>query len=1784
MNNYPCSHFSNGYDLCASTFLEAPMGARIALRYLPSGGSAKSWYIDDIDVHEMPACVRAQGISVDNISTEGFTLHIADPTLVNHYRYYLAVDGVVDSADFYDTAVVVDGLAASTDYELQLVSVCGDGTLTLPYTTSVSTLCGSVAVLPFEVGFEDWTATQSQGMNRCWNRLYMNSSSNLVTNNYPYCATGTSNAYEGTKSLKMYSKGTSSAIKEYCVAYLPEFEASVSSLKVSFFYKYTGSTVNINRVKIAVGVSDNVTDTATFTRLATLTPTVIGWNEFEVELSGYTGTGRHIAIMQTSTGTTAITSYIDNLVVDTVSSCNRPVALTADSVSAYAATLAWTDPSEADTYLLRWSDGTNTDSITLSGVTTYALTGLTPSTTYTVDVRSICWGNPTNARSASFTTSCAPMPLPWEMDFDNLTNISQLSSCWNRYSGLYNDATQSAALVSSTGGWSLSTTAFGSSPHIKVNIYGTACKYWIVTPEISLSENAELTFDYMLTDYNNANAPSTLPGADDRFVVLATTDNGTSWTPVAQWGSVTDRDDYALTAVPNTVSQAVVSLAAFTGQTVRLAFYGESTVSGGDNDFRIDNLSVHAATVDTTTPQPPVNPCATAQALPYQEDFSGYVGNQSVRPHMAGAMMPECWTAVGNGTTQYHHIPNSETSTYFGGIGYSTSTNSFGAIAANDAFLALIGSQIYTGDNADHIADMNATGTQRYAILPMFEQELSQTVLTFDRRTSGNGARLVVGYVTTDTASFVGLDSLAADNRVLHHDTVRFRQYDGIPADARLTFKWEVTSTTASTTGPGYRYCGIDNLLVAPDTVPSAPIDTVDPGTISNNDILFWVGHGFDSAIVIINWVDEDDTPTTYAWGLAFDDDEGVFVSDALDSLITYDPRFYYHYSRYNGSIFEMDMVRFVDDVDSLYTVTAGMNYYNCLKLDGTMLDASEFEYEWIEPGSLIEISTDCYFVYGTVVPVTPPSVTPPPTPVDATIAFSDILYWVGTGADSAVFIVNYAQPDTAFAWGYLFDGSTTAQTMVNDIAAADPRFWIDGTPSASGDIRFLLDNGDTLGLSPVDTAVGYNFWWTNLNGVSTAAGASATLHNGDVFKYGDMNSAIGWDLQYGYYMQEAWLKAPTPVSVPDTSTTPADTTATPVEATIAADDILFWVGSGSNEAILAVNWADTALAWGYRFGATATVQNMLDDIAAIDPRFSYLPGTLGIGDILYIDTASGMTDTLRAPVGTFWTSSNNGITDGGIAQTLADGDLEKWAVASTGILVDSTWVEDYGGYWNYSYVYPMAITPVSVPDTTSTTPADTTHTDPDHGPFCGPVGTEGCDAIRGDSTAFVAWATACTLVRGPENLSAPNSPLVTYGSESDAVGPVSVTSNMQVVSLGDGGHATLTFALPIRNGEGPDFAVFENSFNDLFLELAFVEVSSDGERFVRFPATSLTQTHTQISGIGSVDATFINNLAGKYRNGYGTPFDLEELRDSTGINIDSITHVRVVDVVGSIDPRYGSYDAFGHLVNDPFPTSSYSTGFDLAGVGVIHQLDTTAARDTVQPGAETPVDASIAASAIRYWVGDGQNHVVMAVNWADTALAWGFRFSSESVTAQQVMDAIALADSRFSYTGQGFVSDINFVDPASQRTFGITPGNYWWSLLNHQGALGLATELHDGDFLKWGDIAVATPVDSTLGDYGMEYDYVWTDSITAVAPPHAQPEAVRDVAVQVLNLYPNPVVDVVNIQVSRQAEASLLDPYGRSLLTATLRQGLNSLDLSGLPAGTYILRVGVDPLKVIKR
>lgn len=224
---------------------------------------------------------------------------------------------------------------------------------------------------------------------------------------------------------------------------------------------------------------------------------------------------------------------------------------------------------------------------------------------------------------------------------------------------------------------------------------------------------------------------------------------------------------------------------------------------------------------------------------------------------------------------------------------------------------------------------------------------------------------------------------------------------------------------------------------------------------------------------------------------------------------------------------------------------------------------------------------------------------------------------------------------------------------------------------------------------------------------------------------------------------------------------------------------------------------------------------------------------------------------------------------------------------------------------------------------------------------FPGAPGTSGSTAIPKDSSCFVSWATGINVQRGYIDINDTtqtydNSNRASFGVPENALGPAEgdLTS---VVSIGDHGTVVLTFDQPITNGPGFDFAIFENGFQDNYIELGFVAVSSDGIYFQEFPSVSETPTDVQAWNGSSIDCRYLNNLAGKYRAGYGTPFDLNDLPVDPLVNKNAITHIRITDVVGSIGTG-GTDDSQGHRINDPYPTPFASCGFDLDAVGIINQ------------------------------------------------------------------------------------------------------------------------------------------------------------------------------------------------------------------------------------------------------
>lgn len=213
------------------------------------------------------------------------------------------------------------------------------------------------------------------------------------------------------------------------------------------------------------------------------------------------------------------------------------------------------------------------------------------------------------------------------------------------------------------------------------------------------------------------------------------------------------------------------------------------------------------------------------------------------------------------------------------------------------------------------------------------------------------------------------------------------------------------------------------------------------------------------------------------------------------------------------------------------------------------------------------------------------------------------------------------------------------------------------------------------------------------------------------------------------------------------------------------------------------------------------------------------------------------------------------------------------------------------------------------------------------------------------------------------------------------ALGAGRTSGSLDVVTLGEGGSLSLSFRTPITDGPGADFLVFENSFivglrAECYAELAFVEVSSDGVNFARFPV-SYVGPQVPIGPFGSLVPGTWSGCAGSTpvhthptrrpdidprdpaRTG-GDAFDLAVLRDhplvrAQKLNIFRVTHIRLVDVV---DGKHR--DAKGRLIRDPSLGSA-----DIDGITVINEFGKPQRR---RPIVELKLSA---ARRIQFTIGD---------------------------------------------------------------------------------------------------------------------------------------------------------------------------------------------------------------------
>ncbi|MBP5574056.1 MAG: fibronectin type III domain-containing protein, partial [Bacteroidales bacterium] len=296
-----------------------------------------------------------------------------------------------------------------------------------------------------------------------------------------------------------------------------------------------------------------------------------------MELNAAPATAARIAIKYTG----YYRCYVDDIEVKALPNCLKPTSVTATPDG----NITW--EGEGSTWNLNYKASSASTWTEVNGLTSmsYTIPNLTGLTTYSVRVQNVCDDNTTTDWTTATFTTPAGIPLV------ELFNGTSAPTGWTRYIALLSEVMDGTATLgnATTSGWNFGTGNGVFDNHAKVNVYGLSCKYWLVTPALTMENNVQLSFDVAYTAYSGSGAPAQT-GTDDKFVVLITTDGGTTWTILRQWDNA--GSEYVLNNLNPSPATVTYDLSSYAGQNIAVAFYAESTSSNADNNLHIDNVSI----------------------------------------------------------------------------------------------------------------------------------------------------------------------------------------------------------------------------------------------------------------------------------------------------------------------------------------------------------------------------------------------------------------------------------------------------------------------------------------------------------------------------------------------------------------------------------------------------------------------------------------------------------------------------------------------------------------------------------------------------------------------------------------------------------------------------------------------------------------------------------------------------------------------------------------------------------------------------------------------------------------------------------------------------------------------------------------------------------------------------------------------------------------------------------------------------------------------------------------
>ncbi len=372
-------------------------------------------------------CSRPTNLAITNVSSNAFTLSWTPggtETLWQVNWKSVTDTSWQSSGTLNNPNHFISSLIPATTYNLRVKAICDGGNESNWTTMTFTTPETVISILPYIQNF-DSSGTLDYPVD--WTRY-----TNYID---PYPSITSNYSYSFPNSLHFFS---SSDYYSYAMAPPLDLSIPISNTQISFKAMIQNSSLTYGNLDI--GVMTDPADLSTFTVLETISHanfTAIGiWYDFTIPLTDYSGIGQYIAFRAPNGDLNHL--YIDNVTINYLDDCIRPINLTVSNITFSTANISW--HSRGNEYMWDIIYGTNGFDITQAiPITVFdtlnTLSNLIPNTQYQVYVRANCSGDTSEwSYPFSFTTSCESITqLPWRDNMDSYGFGSSIfPSCWRR--------------------------------------------------------------------------------------------------------------------------------------------------------------------------------------------------------------------------------------------------------------------------------------------------------------------------------------------------------------------------------------------------------------------------------------------------------------------------------------------------------------------------------------------------------------------------------------------------------------------------------------------------------------------------------------------------------------------------------------------------------------------------------------------------------------------------------------------------------------------------------------------------------------------------------------------------------------------------------------------------------------------------------------------------------------------------------------------------------------------------------------------------------------------------------------------------------------------------------------------------------------------------------------------------------------------------------------------------------------------------------------------------------